>query len=458
MDSDDSSQFNRRDFLNSSASGLAMAMAGGTVLELTPQAIGKAIEEEPKNDNMPPVNIGVIGCGVWGRELLKTLATIRNAPVVAVSDTYPTYLRRGLRGAPKAKGYPSHNELLADENVQAVVIATPTHRHWEVVQSAIEAGKHVYCEAPMAHTIEDARAIGKAAEDAPKLNFQVGLQTRSDPQRHFLIDFLRTGAMGRNALAKGQWHKKTSWRRVSPNAKRQKELNWRLDHKLSLGLIGEIGVHQVDALGWFMNERPVAVSGFGSIIQWNDGRNVPDTIQSVFDYPSGARTVYDCTLANSFDASYDMIYGSYAALMMRGARAWMFKEADSPLLGWEVYAKKNSFFGETGIALVANATKLTNRDDDPNNDPEGTKPSRHHALEAFAKNCYKHQAAVEDFEALFGDDDPKALAEILRETNKNKLPYASHRDGFETVVIAAKANEAIISGNRIEWSESEYSL
>ena len=228
--------------------------------------------------------------------------------------------------------------------------------------------------------------------------------------------------MGKNALAKGQWHKKTSWRRVSPNAARQRELNWRLDRKLSLGLIGEIGVHQVDALGWFMNERPVAVNGFGSIIQWNDGRNVPDTVQAVFDYPSGARTMYDCTLANSFDASYDMIYGSYAALMMRGARAWMFKEADSPLLGWEVYAKKNSFFMETGISLVANATKLTNHSDDPNKDPEGTKPSRFHALETFSKNCYKHQVAVEDFEALFGDDDPGALAEHLAETNKNKLP------------------------------------
>ena len=74
-------------------------------------------------------------------------------------------------------------------------------------------------------------------------------------------------------------------------------------------------MHQVDVLGWFMNERPVSVSGFGSIIQWNDGRNVPDTIQTVFDYPSGARTMYDCTLANSFDASYDMIYGSYALLV-----------------------------------------------------------------------------------------------------------------------------------------------
>ena len=434
-----------------------MAMAGGAVLELTPSALGQA-EEAPKNDSTPPVNVGMIGCGVWGRELLKTLASIPCAPVVAVSDTYPAYLRRGLRGAPKAKGYPSHAELLADEKVQAVVIATPTHQHRDIVQAALDAGKHVYCEAPMANTIDDARAIANAAEKTPRVNFQVGLQTRSDPQRHFLIDFVRTGAMGRNAFAKGQWHKKTSWRRVSPNPARQKELNWRLERDVSLGLIGEIGVHQIDALGWFMNERPIAVNGFGSIIQWDDGRNVPDTIQTVFDYPSGARTMYECTRANSFDGSYDMIHGSDAALMMRGARAWMFKEADSPLLGWEVYAKKNSFFGETGIALVANATKLTNHDNDPNKDPEGTKPSRFHALEGFAKNCYKHQVAVEDFEALFGDDDPETLAEHLAETNKNKLPYATHQDGFESVVIAAKANQAILTGKRIEWSESEYSL
>ena len=139
----DPSQFNRRDFLNSSASGFAMAMAGGAILEFTPGVLGQR-EEALKSDSTPPVNVGLIGCGVWGRELLKTLATIPNAPVVAVSDTYPAYLRRGLRGAPKAKGYPSHNELLADENVQAVVIATPTHRHREVVLAAIQAGKHVY--------------------------------------------------------------------------------------------------------------------------------------------------------------------------------------------------------------------------------------------------------------------------------------------------------------------------
>ena len=108
----------------------------------------------------------------------------------------------------------------------------------------------------------------------------------------------------------------------------------------------------------------------------------------------------------------------------------------------------------TGVQTCA----LPIYNDDPNNDPEGTKPSRFHALEAFAKNCHKHQVAVEDFEALFGDDDPEALAEHLAETNKNKLPYARDQDGFEPVVIAAKANEAINSGTRVEWNESEYSL
>ena len=78
-----------------------MAMAGGAVLELTPSALGQA-EEAPKNDSTPPVNVGMIGCGVWGRELLKTLATIPSAPVVAVSETYPAYQRRGLRRAPNA--------------------------------------------------------------------------------------------------------------------------------------------------------------------------------------------------------------------------------------------------------------------------------------------------------------------------------------------------------------------
>ena len=67
---------------------------------------------------------------------------------------------------------------------------------------------------------------------------------------------------------------------------------------------------------------------------------MPDTVQAVFEFPGGVRMIYDATLANSFDGEYEMLYGSDAALMMRESKAWMFKEVDSPLLGWEVYADK----------------------------------------------------------------------------------------------------------------------
>src|SRR5437764_1870334 len=57
--------------------------------------------------------------------------------------------------------------------------------------AALQAGKHVYCEAPLANDLEEARAIAQAAKNALKLNFQVGLQNRSDPHRHFLVQFVR---------------------------------------------------------------------------------------------------------------------------------------------------------------------------------------------------------------------------------------------------------------------------
>ena len=104
----------------------------------------------------------------------------------------------------------------------------------------------------------------------------------------------------------------------------------------SAGLVGELGIHQVDNNSWFLKALPTAVSGFGGVLQWSDGRTVPDTAQCVFEYPEGVNFIYDATLANSFDSDYEMIYGTDAAVMMRGAKAWMFKESDAPLLGWEV--------------------------------------------------------------------------------------------------------------------------
>ncbi len=452
------SDFNRRDFLKSSSISTLMMMMGGVALRAEDnkdQATATPSIQEEKHSG-PPVNCAVIGCGVWGREIANTLATLPNAPVVAVCDTYAPFLKRGKEAAPNADGFDDYRKVLDSKKVQAVLVATPSHQHKEIVLAALHAGKHVYCEAPFAVSIEDARTIAQAARKSPKTNFQSGLQLRSDPHRHFLVQFLRAGAMGRPVRARSQWNKKQSWRRTSPNPDREKDINWRLDSASSLGLVGELGVHQIDLVSWFMNTRPMAVTGFGSLVQWKDGRDVPDTVQAVFEYPNGVHFSYEATLANSFDSDYEMFYGSESAVMLRGNKAWMFKEVDAPLLGWEVYARKDEFYKETGIALVANATKLVAQGSKPVEEAPYSSTPLHYALEAFITNTGNLAAGVEDFVSNFGDDE-KPLRAYLATLHKGRVPAASCEQGFEATVLAIKANEAITKGHRVvlqnDWFE-----
>jgi len=320
----------------------------------------------------------------------------------------------------------------------------------------LQAGKHVYCEAPLANTIDDAKAIALAAKAASRQVFQSGLQMRSDPQRRFLLDFIRAGASGKAVKAHAQWHKKQSWRMTSPNPDRERELNWRLSHASSLGLIGEIGIHQIDALSWLLNGRPAAVTGFGSVMQWKDGRDVPDTVEAVFEYPGGAHLTFESTLANSFDADYEILYGTDAAIMMRGNKAWMFKEVDSPLLGWEVYARKDQFYKETGIALIANATKLTNLTEKATEEAAYTTKPLYFALEAFLTNVNAVGSAVEDFSATFDVNDKAALEKYISEIKLQ--PAAGYQEGFEATALATKANEAVVKGARVVLPKERFAL
>ncbi len=274
----------RRSFLKTSSFATFAALMGGVPLRAAEAEAGA--ETGTKSAAAPPLNFGIIGCGQRGRDILKTLATMPNAPLVAVCDTYEPYVKRAKRTAPDAKIYTDHHELLKDDKVQGVVVATPTHLHKDIVIEAMKAGKHVYCEMPLAHTVEDARAIAQAAHKAYKVNFQAGLAYRSDPQRHHVWKSIRQGTIGKPVMARAQWFKKTSLRRTSASPEQEKLLNWRLDRSTSTGLIGEIGINQLDMVSFYMNSRPLSVTGFGSLIAWDkDGRDVPDTIQTIFEYP-----------------------------------------------------------------------------------------------------------------------------------------------------------------------------
>jgi predicted dehydrogenase len=399
------------------------------------------------------VKLGVIGIGPWGREILNTLARLPQAEVVAVCDTYAAMAKRGGTAAPGATVTADYKTILDNKDIAAVVIATPTHLHKDLAVAALKAGKHVYCEAPLAHTIEDARAIAQAAKAAPGLVFQAGLQMRSDPQRHFLLPFIRSGALGKSVMARAQFHKKQTWRQTSPNPEREKAVNWRLDKEVSLGLVGELGCHPIDQVTWYFNGLPKAATGFGSIIFHQDGRTVPDTVQAVLEFPAGVNMIYHATLANSFDADYELLYGSDAAVMMRESKAWMFKEVDSPLLGWEVYARKETFYKETGIALVAGASKSSG--DAPKEEQPFTNTPLSFALGNFLRNASDFTIATKDFIESFGDD-ADALKEHL--TKLARQPAAGFLEGYQATVIAIKTNEAIMTGKRVEIKPEMYEL
>lgn len=457
-----SNNLNRRNLLHGLAAG-----AIGTGVALTGTGALAQKQKEPPaggggrgaNDKLtgPPVKIAVIGLGPRGREILTSLAKVGPvAQVAAICDKFhtPVFVKRANAIIPSAQFEADYRKLLADKSIQAVFIATPTHQHKDIALEAIQAGKHVYCEAPLAHTIADAKAIALAAKGA-KTVFHPGLQQRCNLQTLHVGRFLHTNALGKITHGRAQWHHRTSWRLQNPDPARMEEINWRLNKSLSPGLAGEVGIHQIDAASFFLKSRPVAVSGFGSNLAWADGRQVPDTIQCVVEYPNKVVFSYDATLANSFDGAYEQFLGTSAAVVIRDQRAWMFKEADGGQLGWEVFARKDEMIiGDpaagsglklgTGIALVADATKQLALGKQPGEvGTDVTKTALYQSVEGFLKSCQKGK---------------RVSVKEPSPTDSNPPVIPGPEEGYEATVVALKTNEAVLSGSRIVFDPAWFNL
>jgi len=368
----------------------------------------------------PPIPCAVIGLGARGRETLTALAKLPDANVVAICDSYTSeaHVRRAQTIVPKAAFKPDYRQVLEMADVKAVFVDTPSHLHKQIVLDALQAGKHVFCEAPLATDIEEARAIAKAGAEA-KTIFQAGLQYRANKMHNHALTFL--GDMGKPVAARAVWNRKTTWKAAAPTPEREKELSWRIYRATSSGLPGEVGIHEFDVISWYLKELPVAVTGFGNPNP-KDGMEVPDTVHCVLEYPSGVRMVFQATLCNSYDGSYELLQGPNFAMIIRDQRGWMFKETDSPLLGWEVYARKDKFGDETGIALVADATKLMSQGKEPGKvGTDVSKSALYQAAEAF-----------------------------LGSVRTGKKPAASAEVGFQATVVARLAHDACMENKRIE--------
>lgn len=389
-------------------------------------------QAEPPKPQPPPVRVGVIGTGLQGQNLISQMTRIPDIQIAALCDVYPSNLKKGQNAAgPKAppKSYNDYRQLLnTEKDLDAVFIATPPNTHKEISLAAIQAGKHVYCEAPLAIVIDEAKDIVRAAEASKKV-FQVGHHQRSNPLYHHVVRFVRAGMVKDVTMGRAQWNKKQSWRRAVSDPKMQKVLNWKLYNDTSAGLMGEFGSHQLDVLTWYIKKPPVAVTGWGGITVWNDGRETFDTVHCLFEYPNNVTVNYSATITYTHDGIFEQVAGAGGAIVLRDERGWLFKEADADVFGWEVYAGKEMVGDEEGITLVADATKLL---------AQGLEPGKVKRQKEAGKNSFFY-----------------AIEEFVANVREGKKPNCGVREGLQAAVIAIKANEAVRNKTKVtfqpEW-------
>jgi predicted dehydrogenase len=218
--------------------------------------------------------------------------------------------------------------LYARKDVDAVMVATADFQHAYHAIEAVKAGRDAYVEKPLAHTMEDARAVRKAVQQSKQV-VQIGTQRRSSPEYQRAYEYIKSGKFGeivsaemtwnvnqpgrwrRPALVAGLHEQDTDWKRFlidrpAVEFDARKYVEYRLFWPYSSGIPDQWMVHQIDTVHWFTGlPRPRSVVANGGIYLWRDGRTNWDTMTAVFDYgpltdaSKGFQVVYSSRMTNS---------------------------------------------------------------------------------------------------------------------------------------------------------------
>lgn len=249
------------------------------------------------------VKFGMIGTGSRGTYLLRHLKGIDNGHCVALCDVWQPSLDEAAKTiGTNPKTYKDYRELLADKNVEAVIIATPLYMHFPCTKDALLAGKHVFCEKSLVFRPEEVHALRALYAQYPKQVLQVGLQRRSSEFYQAVKQMIDKGQLGTVSHIRGQWHRNTfardPWNKPVPKGRTDKEQNWRKYREFSGGLTAELGSHQMDVADWFFGSGFEYVIGVGGRDFINDGRDIFDNIQLIFKYPKGQKFIYSSITTN----------------------------------------------------------------------------------------------------------------------------------------------------------------
>jgi len=304
----------RRKFLQSTAAGIA-ATTFATPFVLAQEARGA-------NDQ---IGVGFIGTGGRSNAHLSIINRFREQGIarpVAVSDVYRPRLVAASQRTGGTPMYDTHDELLANKDVDVVCICSPDRHHAQQTIDAINAGKDVFCEKPLTHwnQFEEAKQIEKVAKEKGKL-VQVGTQHMADDNYPKIIELIRSGIIGKPVHVQCSFFRRGDWGERMPipdaNAKPGPDLNWerflgdapKVDYSVSRffqwrmywdyagGPATDLLVHTYTPIFCILElDFPYRVFGGGGTFQYN--REVPDQCNIIADYVDGPTVVMTNSLSN----------------------------------------------------------------------------------------------------------------------------------------------------------------
>jgi predicted dehydrogenase len=330
------SSLTRRQFIHL-GTGAVAAGAAAKLTVLQPHLLSAAPRPVPPSD---VVRFASIGTGIRGCELLEATLRVPGVQCVAVCDLYDSRhdaAREAVnQNVPATRDY---REILDRKDVDAVFVAVPDHNHRRIVEDACAAGKDVYCEKPMSHTVEDGLAMVDAAQKAKRM-VNVGSQRVSSilyAKAKYIYD---SGKLGQVTTIEAYWDRNSpsgAWvYPIPPDASEQtidwntflgaapkrpfdpvRFFRWRCFSDYGEGLAGDLFVHLISGIHFITGTNRVAqrAQSSGGLFHFTDKREFPDLIQTFYDYPD-FRVMLRCNLNND-GGEFIGFYGTQGTMIIK---------------------------------------------------------------------------------------------------------------------------------------------
>jgi len=255
------------------------------------------------------IRVGVAGIHGRGGSLIREFHSLPGVQVVALCDVDGSVLAKRVKEFTdrneKVEGFQDYRRMLEDKSIDVVAVATPDHWHVPIAAAAVVAGKDVYVEKPLSHTIAEGRLLINLARKYGRM-VQQGTQSRSSDGITEGIEYLKSGKLGKVRMAKAINHQLRGpigrepdsevppgvnydlWLGPAPKRpfnKNRFHYNWHWFWDYGTGDTGNDGIHQIDIARWGLGaEVPKAVSCSGGQLFYNDDHQTPDTQVATFEY------------------------------------------------------------------------------------------------------------------------------------------------------------------------------